>query len=156
MREIKFRIWDNLEKQFVQNLMLNTDGFLFDAFKETTPYFAVNSERYGGDPNRYIVDFFTGLKDKNGVEIYEGDIIPKYTHFDNMVSKDFIKECKYPEEIGKAFFKVIWNVRQCAFQMVLRKFTKNEPLCKILSVYSGENSEVIGNIHDNPELLKNK
>jgi len=34
MREIKFRIWDKKEGVFVQNLMLDTDGYLYEPFKE--------------------------------------------------------------------------------------------------------------------------
>ena len=152
MREIKFRGKTKRGD--------GTYGWIYGDYiqssHEIVEYLTDKSEQYFSRVIPDTVGQFTGLKDKNGVKIYEGDIIPKYTHFDNIVSKDFIKKCEYPEEIGKAFFEVIWNVQKCAFEMVFRKFTKNEPRCKILSVYSGENSEVIGNIHDNPELLKNK
>ena len=66
MREIKFRAWNKVGKYYVNNVQDAYDGAgpngPFDSFGDALDY------------DNYVVEQFTGLYDKNGREIYEGDI----------------------------------------------------------------------------------
>ena len=72
---------------------------------------------------------YTGLKDKNGKKIFEGDIL-EFDFYD----------------IGKQRAFVYWNEKYCAF--LLNVISNNFEFAKI------SDGKVIGNIYENPELLK--
>jgi uncharacterized phage protein (TIGR01671 family) len=84
-----------------------------------------------------IVDrnLFTGLKDKNGKEIYEGDILRYKSGFYGFAGQLLISE-------------VEWDSAFCGFR----------PFCDYSSEYDDlvKDPEVIGNIYENPELLEGK
>lgn len=79
---------------------------------------------------------YTGLTDKNGTMIFEGDIVKHYNHSND--SNKF--------DIGYVF----WDEEHLCF-----KRTCNDGSTEVTSCYVWKNClyEVIGNIHDNPEML---
>jgi len=112
MREIKFRAWDTIQKKMT---------IAFDSWFIHPETYSIDCGIMIGDDihiNRGISEFeimqYTGLKDKNGVEIYEGDLFqPRYNHLDNYapievkfkngafnISKYLSKEC---EVIGNIY-----------------------------------------------------
>ena len=114
MREIKFRAWNEVEEK-----MLNWNEFLDTNMKNTF----IAPESTG-----LILMQYTGLKDKNGKEIYEGDIVKSYYYIPN---EDGTEGERY----------------------VVKLINYDEILCKY-NIDMFENLEVIGNIYDNPELLE--
>jgi uncharacterized phage protein (TIGR01671 family) len=80
---------------------------------------------------------FTGLLDKNGKEIYEGDILSSVSSFDSRHSKK-----KNP------YYVVIWDV--CSFKV--KGYNGDLPVTPELTFKS--DWEIIGNIYENHELLK--
>ena len=88
---------------------------------------------------------YTGLTDKNGKKIFEGDIVK--THYANAQKSDFIEQVVFHN--GK--FCAYFSNQLCKQWANLYDGTEHLPQDK--SVYM-DSVEVIGNIHDNPELME--
>lgn len=125
MREIKFRAWHKENKSM----------FYFDPqVLKRDPYQGAHLAALMCGDHGDVLMQFTGLKDKNGKEIYEGDII-LHAKESNMTS-----ECTMigPYAIG-------WNDFESHFELL------GAPVHGRL-MYKAY--EIIGNIHETPELLK--
>jgi len=145
MREIKFRLRDRLhkivgyEKWYVGHWDPDNpdEGFSLDSgYWEASPcwLYSTDGERWTPTflPHRYKSQY-TGLKDKNGKEIYEGDIL---THHDSLYTK--LKTWKVIYKDASFALKHIHEFAHTSLNAV---------------PYYGE---VIGNIYENPELLEAK
>lgn len=117
MREVKFRAWDNSKKKMSYNLaQMGLDGF-----------FSLNEEISILQRTHKLMQYI-GLKDKNGKDIFEGDVIKCY-------DKD-----------SYIILTVTWHSKLTGFSPFI---CSREPDWDDFDEF-----EVIGNIHEHPELIK--
>lgn len=147
MKEIKFRGKSEETNEWVygQLLYLDNQPFIVGELVEANSEYTNLEWWQPVYPNS--VGQFTGLHDKNGEEIYEGDII-EYT-FDNEDSL-FISEESKRIGLKKRIDKVYWQEWRSSFAVGCELV--NTDLFRY--VRGGNRVTIIGNIYENPELIK--
>ena len=134
MRTIKFRAWD---KEYEKMTYFDDEDYdyrppfvfrLDQVFKKDSNYDDYEDFKYNDVTDRVEVMQYTGLKDKNGAEIYEGDIV-------YIASED-----------ENAF--VLWDKETARYIIQFRGW------CADFDNFYGKDLEVIGNIYYNKSLLE--
>lgn len=128
MRDIKFRIWDGVKNEWLASS--NKDALPYYGFALVGEVMTVQSPPYWSLDEGNVVEQSTGLRDKNGKDIYEGDIV------------------KYDNSVGKVFYD-----SECACFNVSGFYNGSQDY-PTMAFNEHAVMEVIGNIHENPELLE--
>lgn len=127
---LRFRAWDKEFKEMVQ-----VDALVFEEQLIKATY--KNGNVVKEDLKNYVLMQSTGLKDKNGKEIFEGDILSIETDEENV----------------KVKLEVSWDSKHALFVFDSKKYNAKEALGELFE----DNPypfKIIGNIYTNPELVE--
>lgn len=142
MKTIKFRGKSINKNEWVNGDLVVVEDGMHNVVRAKIITHCFTKSFQGGDFDHYSISTlvqpetigqFTGLLDENGTEIYEGDIVRSVRY------KDFV-------------YKVVYDNRFASFCLDRKQDMYKHYFGEAMEA---ENCEVIGNIHDNPELLKN-
>lgn len=131
MHELKFRVWSKKQKTYDYKYPFNVSGSFYIAQN------GVLLSDYGNvitpevKQNDFVIERFTGLRDKNDHMIYEGDIVSEH----NGDLKGVVKQAEDGQWI------IYWD---------------NIPDGRSVLFEHSNFCEVIGNIHGNPEFIEDR
>lgn len=134
----KYRAWYVLAEEMINEILMISfvRKEIIGKFSDgsTSVPLKFEDERNGED---VILMQSTGLKDKNGKEIFEGDILA----------------CKTDDEVIN--LNIFWDEEYALFMFESKKYNEQEPLAELVedNIYP---FEIIGNIYENREILEDK
>lgn len=131
MKEIKFKVWDNhYERWEKRPCVINKEGILFI-------YNVDSGEWFEPSHTGYAVKWYIGFKSRNGKEIYEGDIAKT-------------------DNDGVGIYEIVWFKMWAGYFRKVIQPSNYEPngseIQPLSQNMAKHDIEVIGNIHQNPEL----
>jgi uncharacterized phage protein (TIGR01671 family) len=134
-REIKFRAWDFEAKEMIYPSLPFNEKYVLQLNCEYMGEF--NGKTY--DTIKMPLMQFTGLKDRNGIEIYEDDFV-----------RIELKSHSQDEPlITHEVYRIVWQQDRMRFGL-----RDDKDLEDSWAFTPDEDFEVVGNIHENPDLLK--
>ena len=151
-RQIKFRVWDKITNRYLQELGI---------YYWHIPY-SLDGEEITGEANlvglsqllrhnNFVAQQYTGLTDKNGKEIYEGDIVINTTSEEEYCSPAVIIWGKY-EFVG---FALAYKCNKLEdYHAPLIHKINGVDLVEEFSLSKMGTYQIVGNVSENPELLK--
>ena len=133
-REIKYRVWDNENKSYNDPYSHSYYAMTQDGELD----FYCHGDHWGScDPDVYFIEQYTGGEDRNGEEIYEGDIVEEDIDFNSKITD------------GTFRYKVYWNEDELCWSLdPIGPESIHNDLWELNS-----SCRVIGNVHENKELL---
>jgi uncharacterized phage protein (TIGR01671 family) len=133
-------VWNKKGNYFIdpEDNFLSLNGVLFENTEIFTFALGELSKK------DFIIEQFTGLKDKNGTKIFEGDILT------------FPNDGYDPSEGESPVFLagIRWDEKYLTWEIYDEDVGEIESLWEYLDENNNVEGEVIGNIHENPELLE--
>ncbi|EFN2965794.1 hypothetical protein HKV70_001795 [Campylobacter coli] len=143
LQDFDFRVWDNTEKRYINEIELHKyDKSPVEAGTTFTETDRINEVEFVKNKNDLEIELFTGYYDYKGNKIYIGDIIECLTFTNENHSELFYEIICFDMELGLCSKS---SNGDGGYLFDLRRHKNNKTI---------EDAWVVGNIHENKELLK--